>query len=218
MSITTYAADCWSRSGYLTKAAAFIYAAPIAIWGVCAAESLLRCALNALYTGVAFNSQSRSNRWNQTKEHAAVLWGTGLAAGGSFFPIYGTYKSYNAIFKMAANHVQNTWKMRDLQQRANTHAADTLYQELLAAEPDVERLIVYGTQQPAPTAAQINATADDLKASLVPLSWSYSFIFHSVDGSCRALRIVAIRIGRVLSAIFAGHLLRAVGPGHYCHL
>jgi hypothetical protein len=114
---------------------------------------------------------------------------------------------------MAINHVQNTWKMRDLQQRANAHTADTLYQELLAPEPDVEKLIIYGTEQAVPTREQINATAHELKASLVSLSWTYSFIFHSVDGSYRALRIVAIRIRRVISVIFAGHLLRAMGRG-----
>ena len=212
-SLISYAADRWARSGYLAKTAAVIYAAPIAVWGVCAAESLLSCALSTLYTGVAFNSTSRAERWEQTKKQATILKATGIGTGASLFPIYGTYQSYNAIFEMAVNHVKNTWQMRDLQQRANTHAADTLYDELLAAEPDIDRLIDYGTKQAAPTLEQRNTTEKNLKPTLVPLSWTYSFIFHAVDGTCRALRIVAIKIGRVISALFAGHLLRAIVRG-----
>jgi hypothetical protein len=213
MSVIHFLTNRWAHSGYFTRTAAVIYMAPVAIWGVSAGESLCRSSLRLLHTAIALNRESRSYRWEQTQIRAMDAYGAALMMLISPIPILGTGRSYAAIFKMIANHINNTWELRDLQQRANTHAAGTLFQELLAWEPDIEKLISDAVDKAKPSEEQRRATILRLRATLIGRSWAYTGLFHLIEGSSRALRIVAIRVGRLISALFGGHVFRAIGRG-----
>jgi hypothetical protein len=208
MTVVNLLTDRWAQSRYLTRTVAIAYAAPIAIWGVCTIEAAFRCALRAIHSAVAFNQESRSYRWEASKAHFWTAYGTGLLTGVSLVPILGTYKSYAAMLEMVSNHTTNTWALRELQQRANCHAADTLYQELNAWEPDLDKILSDAVEKVAPSQQEINRTAKNLRASIIGRSWIFTGLFHTVDGSCRAVKIVAIRIGRLISAIFSGRIIR----------
>ncbi len=196
----------------IQRAAIILYMAPVAIWGASTAESALGCALRALHTLVALNHQSRDYRWKQTQIHGMNAWGSGLMTLISLVPVIGTFKSYEAIALMIFNQIYNTWRVRELQKRVNAKAADTLYRELLAWEPDIDRLMMY-TAQAVPTEQQIDAVATELKASLVGRSFVYSGLFHLIEGSCRAITIIAIRVARLISARPFIKMMRAIGKG-----
>lgn len=210
MSVISFIANRWAQSGYLTRTVAALYAAPIAIWGVCTAEAALRCALRALHTGVAFNTKTRLNRWEITKDEGALVYAGGLFTGVSLFPIIGTYKSYEAMGKMVYNHIRNSWMLQDLQQRANSHAAETLFQELNAWEPDLDKIINDAVNQPKPTQELIDATASNLHGSLIGSNWVFTSFYYTIDACCRVVKIVAYRVARLVAALFEGRILRFI--------
>ena len=210
MAITNVFLNYWAASGYLMRTASIIYAAPIAIWGVCTIEAVSRCALRASHTAVSFNQKSRIDRWKATKTHLWTAYGTGLLTGVSLVPVLGTYRSYGAMIKMVINHMTNTWCLRELQQRANSHAADTLYQELNAWEPNLDQIFSNVIEKVAPTKQEIDETANKLRASLIGSNWIFTTLFHTIDGTCRALKIVAIRIARLISSLVSGGIIRVV--------
>ncbi len=210
MSVVNFLASRWAQSGYLTRTVAVVYAAPVVVWGVCTLEATLRCALRALHSAVAFNQQSRTYRWEEARTHFWTAYGTGLLTGVSVVPMLGTGRSYHVMLKMVMNHTTNTWHLREMQHRTNTHAADTLYQELNAWEPDLDKIFSDAVEKVAPTQEQINTTADNLRASLIGNNWIFTLLFHTVDGSCKAVRIVAIRVGRIISAIFSGRIIHFI--------
>jgi hypothetical protein len=210
MAVVNLLIDRWAQSGYLARTVAIAYAAPIAIWGVCTIEATLRCGLRALHTLVAFNQESRIYRWEETQTHFWTAYGTSLLTGVSILPILGTGRSFYAMIQMIRNHTINKWSLRDLQQRANCHAVDTLYQELNAWEPDLDKILSDAVEKVAPSQVEFNETADNLRASLIGNSWIFSSLFHTVNESCKALKIVAIKIKRLILAIFSGRIIRFV--------
>lgn len=212
MAVTNYLSNLWVRSGYFKRTIAIAYAAPMAIWGVCTVESVLRCALRALHTAISLNASSRKYRWEQTKIHAVDALGTSLLTLVTPVPFIGTFKSYEAMLKLIYNHVCNTWMLRDLQQQVNAHATEKLYQELCAWEPDLEKLLSYAMKT-APTNEQIQRVATQLQASLIGRSIMYTMVFHLIDNSCRAVKIIAMRIKRLISALFSGLIYRTIVRG-----
>lgn len=210
MAVVNLLTDRWAQSGYLARTVAIAYAAPIAIWGICTIEAAFRCGLRSLHALVAFNQESRTYRWEEARTHFWTAYGTGLLTGVSILPILGTGRSYYAMIQMICNHTINKWSLRDLQQRANTHASDTLYQELNAWEPDLDKILSDAVEKVAPTQQQIDDTAYNLRASLIGNSWIFTGCFHAINGSCKALKIVAIKVKRLVLAIFSGRIIRFV--------
>lgn len=210
MSVISTISDQWARSTKLTRIAAISYAIPIAVWGICASESALRCALRALHTLVSLNQPSFQYRSERAKIHGTNTWATVLLTGISFIPILGTVASYSEIFKMVGSHTYNTLRIRQMHLQTKAHVANDLYRELISAwEPDLDRLMAFAIQAP-PSKEAIRRTADNLKASLVDHIFTYKCVFHLIDGGCKMLRIVAIRVCRLISALFSGLLFRAL--------
>ncbi len=202
----------WACSGYVTKAAVVVSTIPLAVWGTSMLEATLLCALRALTTPLSSDAQTRSDRWKLTKFHFWDGVATGTLFLVSLLPLYGTYKSYRVIIQMATNHVSNKWLLRELQQKQDLQRADGLYRELLAWEPDVEQLIRFATDKAPPTQAELDDTSKNLRGTLVGRSVVYSSLFHLIKGGCRAAKICAIRIVRLIKVVFktlfSGRLLR----------
>ncbi len=210
MSVVSFIANRWAQSGYLTRTAAVVYAAPIAVWGVCTAEAAIRCALRLLHTGATFDSKTRLDRWEITKDEGARVYAGGLLTGVSLFPIIGTYKSYQAMRELVSQHIADSWELQDLQQRANAHAADTLFQELNGWEPDLDKIITDAVDKPKPTQILIDATASNLRGSLIGSNWVFTSFYYTIDACCRVVKIVAYRIARIVAALFEGRILRFI--------
>ncbi len=154
------------QSGYFFKTMAVTSAIPPVVWGASTAESATLCFLRALSTPLTFNSKTRSDRWEITKLHFWDAVATGALTLVSFVPIYGTYKSYEAIFNMASNHAFNTWKIEELEQKKRTFEADGLYKELLSWEPDVEKIMQFALQAPQPIVNELELALEQYIQSL----------------------------------------------------
>lgn len=183
-------------------AAAAITAVPIAVWGLSTLESATRCALRAFHTLISLDSKTRSVRWEKIKLQGWDTVANAALVLTSCVPIYGTYKSYEVIFEMASNHIFNKGKLHELQQKINTKQVDGLYQELLAWEPDIDKLVQLATQKEMPSQKELDETANQLRGSLIGRSVIYTTSYNLIDGSCTVVRICAIRIHRFALFLF----------------
>jgi hypothetical protein len=112
--------------------------------------------------------------------------------------------------EMVYNHILDSWALRDLQQRANSHAADTLFQELNAWEPDLDKIIADAVDKPKPLQADIDATASKLHGSLIGSNWVFTSFYYTIDACCRIVKIVAYRVARLIAILFEGRILRFI--------
>ena len=212
MNVATYLASQWIQSGYLLRTAAVITAVPVTIWGASSIEAVARSILRLGHTLIATNSADRHQRWTWTKLHA---WDALACAGMSILsmiPFIGTYYSFDALYTEMSNHVTNTWKLREL----DYQVADRLYRELInsKAEPDINSLLHYATDKIEPNEEERKKISTKLKGTLIGRNWLHTICFRLVDNSCRAVRVIAVRIGRIASTIIrilaAGHIFRAI--------
>lgn len=212
MSVANHLFNKWQQSGYIVKTVSAIYAAPIAIWGLSSLETAVYAALRA----VKHVSTKNSDDWKWAKVNGAYALSSALRAGVALvFPAFGTYLAAEQIYQDVSNHTFNTWKYEDLQKNIDAGVANAIYQKLQQTrEPSVEELVQLATALTEPTQDQRDATSNLLRGTIIGASWIFTGSFHLIDGSCRLVKMAAIRIGRLVAQLIkivaAGHFLRAI--------